>query len=333
MNLHLQHIESLIGLVAVPLLVALFLLVLRWKKASVKAIGDEKLVKELVKDYSPSAFRIKFTLAVVALVAIIVGAANVQTAGEMENVKRKGVDVMVALDVSKSMLATDIKPNRLEKARQLIFNLINRLDNDRVGLILFAGRAYLQMPLTTDHESAQMYVQNASPESVPSQGTVIGEALRMTNAAFNSKERKYKAMVLITDGEDHDPDAAKVAQQLSDNAVMINTVGIGSPEGTTIPDPESNDVKKDDMGNPVISRLNEKELQQLASITQGIYIRLDDTNAAADAIMKQLNTIEKTAMEDQAFKDYKSYFQWFLALALLLLIVELIIPEKKWRVA
>jgi Ca-activated chloride channel homolog len=333
LSFHFQHIDWLIGLVAIPVLVVLFLLVLRWKKASVKAIGDEKLVKELVKDYSPSAFRLKFILGIVALAVIIIGAANVQKIGEMDKVQRKGVDVMIALDVSKSMLATDLKPNRLEDARQLVFNLINRLDNDRVGLILFAGRAYLQMPLTTDHQSAQMYLQNAGPESVPSQGTVIGEALRLTNAAFNSKERKYKALVLITDGEDHDPDAAKVAQQLSDNAVMINTVGIGSPEGTTIPDPESNDVKKDELGNPVISRLNEKELQQLASISHGIYVRLDDTNAAVDAIIKQLNTIEQTAMEDQAFRDYKSYFQWFLGLALLLLIVEMIIPEKKWRVA
>ena len=187
----------------------------------------------------------------------------------MENVQRKGVDVMLVLDVSKSMLARDIKPSRLERAKQFLLRLVDQLPNDRIGLVLFAGRAYLQMPLTTDHGAAHMYIQEASPDAVPTQGTVIADALRMANAAFNSKERKYKSIVLVSDGEDHDPDAAKVAKQLAQDGVLINTVGIGSPEGSPIEDPVTGELKKDQEGHTVISKLNEAELQQLATATNG----------------------------------------------------------------
>lgn len=208
---------------------------------------------------------------------------------------------------------------------------MSRLQNDRIGLVLFAGRAYLQMPLTTDHGAARMYVHNAGPEVVPTQGTVIGEALRLSNAAFNSKDKKYKAVVLITDGEDHDPASLQVAQELAGNAIMINTVGIGSPEGAPIMDPATNEYKKDLQGNTVISKLNEGSLQQLAQSTKGVYVRLTDPEQAVATIMQQLSLIEKTDLEDSAFKDFKSFFQWFLAAALLLLLVEFFFPERKWN--
>ena len=232
-----QHPQWLIALAVIPLMVLVFVLVLRWKKLAIKRIGDEKLVKQLIKGYSPANFLIKFILCCLAMGAIILGAANLQKPGVMENIDRKGVDVVIAIDVSKSMLADDSKPNRLEVAKQLVNKLMNRLQDDRLGLVLFAGRAYLQMPLTTDHAAARMYVQNAGPEVVPTQGTVIGEALRLCNSAFNSKDKKFKAVVLITDGEDHDPASLQVAQELAANAIMINTVGIGSPEGSRIFDP------------------------------------------------------------------------------------------------
>ena len=199
-----QHIELLPALAVIPLFVLLFVLVIRWKKTTIKKIGDLSLVNQLIKGYSAHKFVAKFILSLLALSAIIIGMMNLQKPGQMENIERKGVDVLIALDVSKSMLAEDSKPNRLEVAKQLVNKLMNQLQNDRIGLILFAGRAYMQMPLTTDHGAARMYVQNASPDVVPTQGTVIGEALRLSSSAFNSKEKKYKAVVLITDGEDHD---------------------------------------------------------------------------------------------------------------------------------
>jgi len=330
---HFQHNEYLLFLLIVPVLIMLFTMVLRWKKTAANKIGDHKLVQALMRGYSPARFLIKFVLALAAVIAVVFGAANLQKPGAMDPVARKGVDVVIALDVSKSMLAQDSKPNRLEVSRQFVYRLIDELQNDRVGLVLFAGRAYLQMPLTSDHAAAKMYVQNAGPAVVPTQGTVIAEALRLGNSAFNSKERKYKSMVLITDGEDHDPEALKLALEMADNGVMINTIGIGSPEGAPIIDPMSNEYKKDAQGQTVISKLNESELQQLAQSTSGVYIRLTDAGPAVEQVMAKLRSIEQTALEDSAFKDYQDYFQWFLAAALLLLLIEFFLPEKKWNAA
>lgn len=333
MNFRFQHTEYLIALAAIPLVVLLYAQLLYWKKNTTKKIGDPKLVQALIANYSPINFLLKFLFFALALAAIIVAAANLQKPGVMENIQRRGVDVVIAMDVSKSMLAEDIKPNRLERARQLVYKLMDQLPNDRIGLVLFAGRAYLQMPLTTDHGAARMYIQQAGPDVVPTQGTVIAEALRASNSAFNSKERKFKSIVLITDGEDHDPQAVPLAQQLANDGVMINTVGIGSAEGAPIMDPATNEWKKDENGNTVVSKLNEQELQQLASATKGIYVKLNDVDNAVNAISKQLNTIESSSLDDNEFRDYESYFQWFLALGLLLLLVEFFFPERKFKAA
>jgi Ca-activated chloride channel family protein len=328
-----QHIEYLIALAAIPLLVILYGQLLYWKKTTLKKIGDPKMVQLLIANYSPINFLLKFLFFAIALAAIIAASANLQKPGAMDNVQRKGVDVIIAMDVSKSMLAEDIKPNRLERARQLVYKLMDQMPNDRVGLVLFAGRAYLQMPLTTDHGAARMYIQQAGPEVVPTQGTIISEALRASNSAFNSKERKFKSIVLITDGEDHDPQAVPLAQQLANDGVMINTIGIGSTQGAPIMDPATNEYKKDEAGNTIISKLNETELQQLAAATKGVYVKLNDVETAVDAITKQLSTIESSALDDNAFRDYKSYFQWFLAIAFVLLVVEFFFPERKLKSA
>jgi Ca-activated chloride channel family protein len=329
MNFRFQHTELLIGLAGIGVLILAFYYLLKWKTKVVSRIGDPKLVQQLIKNFSSKAFLLKFVLALVAFTLIVSGAANLQEPGEMDKVQRKGVDVIIAMDVSKSMLAQDIAPNRLERAKQFTNRLISQLGDDRIGLILFAGRAYMQMPLSTDHAMASLYIQQAAPEAVPTQGTVISEALRMSDAAFNRKERKYKAVVLVTDGEDHDPESVQLAQQLASNGIMINTVGIGSPSGSIIPDPETGQPKKDEQGNTVVSKLNEVELQRLASATNGVYVRLNDPADAATKIKAQLDTIQETAMEDNEFRQYKSYFPWFLALAFILLLVEFIVPEKR----
>jgi len=329
LDYRIEHIEYLIGLAALPVLIFLLFWLLRWKKKTAARMGDPELIRQLVRNFSPLRFLVKTGLVLVAFVIIILGATNLQKPGSMENVSRKGVDVMLVLDVSKSMLARDIKPSRLERAKQLLLRLTDQLNNDRVGLILFAGRAYLQMPLTTDHGAARMYIQNASPDVVPTQGTVIGDALKMANDAFNSKERKYKSIVLISDGEDHDPEALKIAQTLKESGVMINTIGIGSPDGSPIVDPVTNELKKDEQGQTIISKLNEAELQQLSDATNGRYLRLDNLDDALITMTQQLDSAEKKAMTDAEFIDYKSYFQWFLGAALLLLVIEFFWPERR----
>jgi Ca-activated chloride channel family protein len=332
MNLQFQHPEFILAFLALPFIGLLFWYVLQWKLSVAKKIGDEKLVNELTRDHSPTKYLAKFVLAALALIALIAALINPQRAGEMDKVERKGVDVMIALDVSNSMLAEDIKPNRLERAKQLVNRLMMQLENDRVGLVLFAGRAYMQMPLTTDHTAARMYVQNAGPHIVPTQGTMISEALKLSTTAFNSKERKYKAIIMITDGEDHDPASLEVAEQLSVNGVIVNTVGIGSSAGTPIPDPATGQYRKDAQGNTVLSRLNESQLKQLASVTRGVYVNTEDLNEAAEVLVRQLNTIQETAVEDAAFKDYIHYFPWFVIIALGLLVAEFMLPERKMAV-
>ena len=326
---HFQHIEFIAGLALIPFLLVLFFFLLRWKKDRVKKIGDERLVKELIKDFSPFRFTLRFIFFLMALTLLVIGAANLQSPGGMEKVDRKGVDVMVAMDVSKSMLAQDIKPSRLDRAKQLVNRLMEKMENDRIGLVLFAGRAYVQMPLTTDHSAARMYIQNAGPNAVPTQGTVIAQALKIANSSFNSKDRKYKSIIVISDGEDHDPEALKYTEALAKNGVMVNTVGIGSPDGVPLIDPSTNELRKDAQGNAIVTRLNEQELQQLAQQTKGVYIRLDDTDAAVAKIITQLKTIEQASPGDEAFMSYKSYFQWFLAAALVLLLIELFTSERK----
>ncbi len=333
MNFQFQHPEFFTALFLVPLMALLFWYVIRRKKDTVKKIGDTRLVKELIGSYSPLKFFLKFILLSLSLVAIIIAIINPQLPGKMDKVERKGVDVLIAMDVSNSMLAEDIRPNRLERAKQLVYQLMSRLENDRVGLVLFAGRAYMQMPLTTDHSAARMYIQNASPDIVPTQGTMISEALKLSATAFNSKERKYKSIILITDGEDHDPASLEIASLLAEQGVMINTVGIGSTLGTPIPDPATGQYKKDDQGNTILTKLNEGQLKQLAATTKGIYINPENFNDAEDAIVKQLSTIEETAMEDSAFKDYIHYFPWFIAAALVLLLAEFLLPERKLKLA
>lgn len=333
MNFQFEHIEWLPLLALIPALLFIFFWALQRKKYVAKKIGNPVLVKELSRNYSPANFIAKFVFLLLAMSTILLAFLNLRKPGSSANIKRAGVDVVIALDLSKSMLADDIKPNRLEKARQFLYRLMDELSDDRIGLVFFAGHAYLQMPLTTDHSVARIYIQNASPDAVPTQGTVVAEALQRANDAFNSKERKFKSVILITDGEDHDQQAQALGASLAENGVMVNTIGIGSVEGSPIMDPLTDTYKKDLQGQTVISKLNETLLQQLAASTKGVYVRLDDVADAVSKVRAQLDTIEKSPLEDAAFKEYNTYYYYFVAIGLLLLILELLWPERKWRIA
>jgi len=326
---HFQHIEYLLALALVPLMILLYVFVLRSKKNTIKKIGDPALVNQLIKDYSPAKFLIKFVLIVTAFVAGIIALANPRMPKGTTIVNRSGIDVMIALDVSKSMLADDIKPSRLERAKQFIERLIDKLPDDRIGIVVFAGRAYLQMPLTTDHSAAKMYLSSATPDVVPTQGTVIGDALKMCYAAFNTKEKKYKSVVLVSDGEDHDKTAEKVTKAMAEEGVMINTVGIGSPEGTTIIDPATGVTKTDAEGRPVITKLNEKELQSIAANGNGLYELFTNTDDVVNGIDTQLKKMGQHSITENSLVNFKNFFPWLLGLALLLLVAEFFVSEVK----
>lgn len=327
--LRFQHTEYLWFLLSVVLVAGLFVFRLNKRKKRLATIGDKGLVSAMMPTYSESRQWLRFALIAMALFTGVIGLANLQAGSRSEKIERKGIDVMIALDVSKSMLAKDISPNRMEKAKQLINKLLDKLGNDRVGLIVFAGRAYVSVPLTIDFSALKMNLSAANSDMVPTQGTVIGEAISMARQSFNTKETKYKSIILISDGEDHDEEAMKEVKQAVEEGIMINTVGIGSPDGSPIVDDETGQHKLDENGVEIISKLNEQELQSIASNGQGIYQRLNNTEVCADAIATQINTSEQRNFGDTIFTDYNSYYQYFLAISLLLIIIESFIPERK----
>jgi Ca-activated chloride channel family protein len=324
-----QYIQLLILLVLIPVVTFMYLGARRKKKKTIKKIGDPDLVAQLMGKYNNKGFFLKFLLAAFAMTLLVLALANLRVPKGSEKISRNGIDVMIAIDVSKSMLAQDIKPTRLDRAKQLLSRLIDKLENDRIGIVIFAGKAYLQMPLTGDHAAAKMYLSSAGTESVPTQGTVIGDALKMCYASFNTKEKKYKAVLLLSDGEDHDEGALQTAEQMAGEGVVINTIGIGSPEGAPIMDPATGQMKTDAEGNTVISRLNQEELKAIAAKGNGTYMLYSNTEEVASNIAAQLATMDQRAVKDDSLVNYQSFYQWFLALALLILVIELFIREMK----
>ena len=328
--IHFQYAPYLLSLAAIPVMVLLYLLLIRWKKKANKKIGDPLLVEQLTKGFSTKKFKLKLVFFIVGFALCGFAVAGLVEPDGTQKINRRGIDIMIALDVSKSMLAQDIQPSRLERARQVISKIIDNSPEDKIGLVIFAGRAYLQMPMTVDHEAAKMYLATASPDDVPTQGTVISDALKMCYGAFNPKEKTYKTIILISDGEDHDDDALKIAKQLGKEGIMLNTIGIGSPQGAPIMDPATNSYKVDDKGNTIITKLNQDELSNLAKNGNGLYQLYSTTNEVANNIKKQLSGIGKEAtISDSSYKAFKQYFQYFLAAALFLLIIEFFISERK----
>jgi tetratricopeptide (TPR) repeat protein len=327
--IHFQYTEYLFSLGAIPLMILLYILLVHWKKKAAAKIGDPPLVKQLTKGFSSKKFNLKLILFIIGFTLCAFAIAGLVEPDGTQKINRKGIDIMIALDVSKSMLAQDIQPSRLERAKQVVSKIIDNAPDDKIGLVVFAGRAYLQMPMTVDHEAAKMYLSTASPDDVPTQGTVISEALKMCYAAFNPKEKTYKSIILISDGEDHDDNALKIAKQLGKEGIMVNTIGIGSMLGAPIMDPETNSYKVDDKGNTVITKLNQDELSNIAKNGNGLYQLYSTTNEVANNIKDRLSAIGKeTTISDSSFASFKQYFQYFLAAALFLFLIEFFISEK-----
>ncbi len=329
MNWQFQYPEFFWALTAIPLFFLFFIGNILWKRRAAKRIGDPALVKELYKSYSPKKFFVKFLLICIAFALGCLAIANPRKPDETTAEARKGIDIVVALDVSNSMLADDVKPNRLQAAKRLVSTLIQRMPNDRVGLVLFAGEAYMQMPLTFDHGATELILSSAAPSSFKSQGTVISQALEKADLSFQEESQRFKAVILLTDGETHDANALETAKELTNKGIMINTVGIGSVSGSTIIDTVSGGVKKDLSGNTILSRLNEPLLQQLAATTNGVYVHLADTKGSAEVLLKQLSQIEKKAMGDTSKMNYTTYYFWLAWPMLLLLMAEIFLPDKK----
>lgn len=333
MNWQFQYPQALYLLAILPLLVLLYILYRAWRKSAIKKVGDERLVNKLIASHSTKKSLVRFICIFLAFAAGIIALANPRFPDESSADAKKGIDIVVALDVSNSMLATDLPPDRMTRAKNFITRLIDEMPDDRVALVVFAGNAYVQMPLTFDRSAAKMYVSTAGPQSVSSQGTSITEALEKSDVAFGENSERFKSIILITDGETHDQGAMEKLPELASKGIMINTVGLGSPEGSNIIDPATKQPKTDESGQVVVSKLNEEILKQLSAGTNGVYIHLVNAESAVKSIQEQYKDIEKKAMSDMSLFNYKSYYIWLALPMLILLLVEIFISERKKKIA
>jgi Ca-activated chloride channel family protein len=307
-------------------------MMMRWKRKAMERFGDSSLMERLFPNVSKSKILLKFIFIVLAFCLLVIGIANPQIGTRLETVKREGVDIMIALDISNSMLAEDIMPNRMERSKQAIYRLIEKLDNDRIGIIIFAGRAYVQLPLTTDMGAAKLFLSNINTDIIPAQGTAIGDAIELAAKSFGSKDKKHKALIIITDGENHEDDAISEAKKASEEGVIIHTIGMGSPNGTPIPLYKNNaraGYRKDGDGNTILTKLDESTLMQIAAAARGEYIRATNSDDGLKLILNQITKMEKKNFGVKEFADYVDRFQYFLFAALLLMIAEFFVTERK----
>ena len=324
------NIEMLWLLVLVPVFVVAYVLYARRKRRRLEAFGDPQLVAELMPNASRVRPTVKFSLLMVAFTLLCFAAARPQYGQREQTIKRQGIEAVIALDISNSMMAEDVVPNRLERAKQMLSKMIDRMVDDKVGLVVFAGEAFTQLPITCDYVSAKMFLSNIDPSLIKTQGTAIGDALSTSIRAFGAEQSEAnRAIVLITDGENHEDDAVAVATRAKEAGIKILVVGIGKPEGAPIPIPGTNDFRKDRQGNVVVSRLNEDMCREIAKAGNGIYVRCDNTNTAMRAIEKELDTLATTELETQVFTDYNEQFQTFALLALLILVIDFFIFNRK----
>jgi Ca-activated chloride channel family protein len=263
---------------------------------------------------------------------VIIGIVNPQSGTKLEEVKRKGADLMICLDVSNSMKAEDLKPNRLEKAKQSISKLVDKLEGDRIGIIVFGGEAYVQLPITTDYAAAKLFLESINTEMIPTQGTAIGAAIDLAVESFGKDEGKNKAILIITDGENHEDNAVKAAESAAEKGITIHAIGMGSVDGAPIPIYKNNvreGFRKDKEGNTVITKLDEKTLQEIATAGNGIFVRATNADAGLNYVLDAIGKLEKKEFESKMYSDYEDRFQWFIAAAFILLLIETFLTERK----
>lgn len=318
-------------LLLIPVFSLLLVYFLLWRKKAFNRFGEKSVIAQLMPEFSNGKLVLKFILIMIAWTFLVFAVSDPQTGSKIEKVQRKGIDLMIALDVSNSMLAQDIKPSRLERARQAISRLIDQLEGDRIGIIVFAGKAYTQLPITTDYAAAKLFLSTISTNSVPVQGTAIADALALASNSFGESNHN-KAIVIITDGEDFQGDVLEETEKAVKSKITIYTIGMGLPEGAPIPNMNGNlqtGYKKDREGNVIISKLDETLLQKVSSLGNGIYVRANNSEAGLDKIFEDINKIQKSEIESRQFSDYEDRFQYFIALCLIFLIFEMFVFDKK----
>lgn len=319
-------------LLVIPIIIVLFAILQFWKHKTQQRFANATLLKRLSPNQSLFKAILKIIVLSLAIACFAIALVNPKIGTKLETVKRQGVDVVFALDVSKSMLAEDIAPNRLEKSKQLVTQIINNLASDRVGIIAYAGKAFPQLPITTDYASAKMFLNSMNTDMLSSQGTAISEAIELAKTYYDDEEQTNRVLIIISDGEDHNDVGSTVAEEASDEGIRIFTIGVGSTKGDRIPIKRNGvliNYKKDNQGETVITRLNEDTLKDIAEEANGAYINGNNTSDVVKEIRSILNTMDKTEFEAKEFSDYKDQFQWFLGFGIFLLFLDIFFLERK----
>lgn len=326
-----EHPTYLYALLLIPILAVFFYLTRRARAKALLRFGESDLVRRLMPQVSMLKHPLKFVILMVALFLLVVAWANPQWGTKREKVKKKASDIIIAMDISNSMLADDVKPSRLERARAFGLDLIRELKGERIGTIVFAGNAYLQMPLTTDYAAAAMFLKSANPDQAPTQGTAIGEAINIAEKAFPEDNKSHKVLIILSDGEDHDSEALARAKDAHSDGMIIFTIGVGTTEGGFMITDFGGikDVKRDEKGEPIRTKVNEAMLKELAEVGEGDYFNIANTNGIIEALKNRIEKVEKRELEARSFNEYESYFQWFLLPVILILIIEFMMPYRK----
>ena len=323
--------EYLYALLLIPALLVFYWYSRLQRRKSLAQFGQKEILSVLMPNASSARPAIKFAVLLIALASIIVGIARPQFGSQLKTVKREGIELIIALDVSNSMLAEDIHPNRLERSKRAISQLVDKLSDDKIGLIVFAGEAYTQLPITVDYVSAKLFLNSISPQMVATQGTAIGAAIDLGIKSFSPQFTGSKVIIVISDGENHEDDANSAATTAAEQGIVVHTIGMGLPQGGLIPDNSNGQkgYKKDNKGNTIVTKLDEPMLQKIAQAGKGVYIRANNTQVGLNTLFDEVNKMEKTEMESQIYADYDDKFQYFIALGLLLILLDYLILERK----
>jgi Ca-activated chloride channel family protein len=319
--------QYLFLILLIPVFFLLQALVFRLRTRRIRKFGDEELVRQLMPSYSKSKVWVRLVLFSIGFFFFVIGLSRPQIGAKLREHETKGAEIMIVLDVSNSMLAEDYSPNRLERAKLAISRLVDKLRDDRIGLVVFAGNSFVQLPITTDYVSAKMFMGSISTESVPIQGTAIGEAINTAMRSFSAQSEKSRAIIVITDGENHEDDPVAAAAQAAELGVRVFTIGVGSPEGKPIP--MDGELLKDKDGNIVVTRLDESVLQEVADSGNGLYVRAGNSEFGLNPIIDDIRKMEDEKYSSIVFEEYDEQFMYFMGIALLFFVIEMLIGERR----
>ena len=325
--IHFAQAQYLLLLLLIPFFFVVFALVMKLRRRRIRKFGDENLVRQLMPSYAKGKAWVRLTLFAIGFFFFVIGLSRPQIGAKLKEHETKGAEIMIVLDVSNSMLAEDYSPNRLERAKLAISRLVDKLRDDRIGLIVFAGNSFVQLPITTDYVSAKMFLNSISTESVPVQGTAIGDAINTAMRSFSAQSEKSRAIIVITDGENHEDDPVAAAAQAAELGVRVFTIGVGSPEGKPIP--MDGELLKDKDGNIVVTRLDEGVLQEVAREGKGVYVRAGNSEFGLNPIIEDIKRMEDEKYSSIVFEEYDEQYMYFLAIALFFFVIEILVGDRK----